>query len=129
MARYGPNSAAVTYASQSIADVTVIGDLERLARMAEITPIGAVAETHAFIGVTGMPPVTLEAPYSDDSNLLRDKVDDTGLGGTATLLITFGGTKTMSVSTIVTAIRRNISRGNLTMFAVDLQPTGTVTEA
>lgn len=129
MARYGPADAAVTYSSQAISDVTVIGNIERMARNQEITPIGASAETHAYIGVTGMGIVTLEAPYSDDSNNLRDKADDVGLGGTATLLITFGGTKTVSVSTIQVAQRRNIQRGSLTVFQVDLQPTGTVTEA
>lgn len=129
MARYGPADASITYSSQSIADCTVIGNLERMARNQEITPIGASAETHAYVGVTGMGVITLEAPYSDDANLLRDKADDVGLGGSATLVITFGGTKSMSVSTIQVAQRRNIARGALTVFQVDLQPTGTVTEA
>lgn len=129
MARYGPADVAVSYSSQSIADVTVIGDLETLARTEEITPFGSAYETHAAVGVKAMSRITLQAPYSDDANLLRDKADDVGLGGTATLAITFGGTKSVSVSTIQTAQRRRIQRGNLTVFEVELQPTGTITEA
>ena len=128
MARYGPADADVTYASQLIPDCTVVGSIERVARMEEITPIGSAVETHAYIGVTGGGIITLSAPYSDDANNLRDKADDTGLGGTATLLIAFGGTKTVSVSTVQVAQRRNIARGALTLFEVDLQPTGTYTE-
>jgi len=129
LARYGPNDATVTYASQSIADCVVIGEIEAIARMQEITPIGSAWETHAAVGVKGFGPITLEAPYSDDANLLRDKVDDTGLGGTATLVVLFGGTKQVSISTIVQSYRRAVARGNLTMFSVTLQPTGAPTEA
>lgn len=129
MARYGPADCAVTYASQSIADCTVISDIDVEALLEEITPFGSAWETHAYVGVKRMPAITLEAPYSDDSNLLRDKADDTGLGGTATLAITFGGTKSVSVSTVLKSMKRQVRRGALTHFSVTLQPTGTVTEA
>lgn len=129
MARYGPADAAVTYASQSIVDCTVISDIDVEALLEEITPFGSAWETHAAVGVKRAPEITLEAPYSDDANYLRDKADDTGLGGTATLLITFGGSKTYSVSTVLKSMKRKIERGRLTHFSVTLQPTGTVTEA
>lgn len=129
MARYGPADCAVTYASQSIADCTVISDAMTEALLAEITPFGSAWETHAAVGVKRMGEITLEAPYSDDSNLLRDKADDTGLGGTATLAVTIGGSKSFSVSTIQKSQKRAIKRGALTFFSVTLQPTGTVTEA
>lgn len=129
MARYGPADAAVTYASQAIADCTVISDIDVEALLEEITPIGSAWETHAAVGVKRAGEITLEAPYSDDANNLRDKADDTGLGGTATLLITFGSTKTFSVSTVLKSMKRQIRRGAITHFSVTLQPTGTVTEA
>lgn len=128
MARYGPADVAVTYSAQAIADCTVMSSVETLARMQEITPFGSAWETHAPTGVKAMAPITLSAPYTDDQNLLRDKADDVGLGGTATLLLGFGGTKTASVSTILTSTKRNVQRGSLTMFEMTLQPTGTVTE-
>lgn len=129
MARYGPADVSVTYASQAIADCTVISDIDVEALLQEITPFGSAWETHAAVGVKRSSPITLEAPYSDDGNLLRDKADDTGLGGTATLTIVFGGTKSYSVSTVLQSMKRSIQRGSLTNFAVTLQPTGTVTEA
>ena len=127
--RYGPADADVTYNSQLLPDVTVISDITVEALMNEITPIGVGWETHAGVGVKRAPTITLEAPYADDSNNLRDEVETVGLGNAATLLIAFGGSKTVSVSAIVQSITRNISRGNLTVFRAVLQPTGVVTEA
>ncbi len=129
MARYGPGDAAVTYATQALTDVTVITDIDAEMLLEEITAIGDDNEVHASVGVKRYPVITLTAPYSDDSNLLRDKADDTGLGGTATLLIAFGGSKTFSISTILKSTKRVISRGALTRFEATLQPTGAATEA
>lgn len=129
MARYGPGDAAVTYSSQSIADCTVITDIDAEMLLEEITAMGDDNEVHASVGIKRYPPITLTAPYSDDSNLLRDKADDVGLGGTATLLIAFGGSKTFSISTVQKMQKRVITRGQLTRFEVTLQPTGAATEA
>lgn len=131
MARYGPADCSVTYAAQAIADCTVISDIDAEALLEEITPLGSggANETHGYIGVKRYPEITLEAPYSDDSNLLRDKVDDTGLGGTATLVILFGGSKSFTISTLVKSTRRRVQRGAFTVFSVTLQPTGAATEA
>lgn len=128
MARYGPADVAVTYNSQALPDVTVITDAMTEALLQEITPLGSAWETHAAIGVSRMGEITLEAPYADDANQLQGEVEDqAGLGGTATLLLTFGSTNTLSVSTIVKTVSRVMSRGALTQFRVVLQPTGTVT--
>jgi hypothetical protein len=129
MARYGPADAEISYSATVIPDATVIGDLSREVITEEITPIGADDETHASVGVKRMAPITIEAPYSDDSNNLQDKLFDVGLGGTATLLVTFGGTKTVSVSTILQKIDRVITRGRLSIVRGTLVPTGAVTEA
>lgn len=129
MARYGPADATVTYSSQLIPDCTVISEIDLHAIIEEITPIGSAVETHAYVGVKGYGPITLEAPYSDDSNNLRDKADDVGIGGTATLAIVFGGTKSLSISTVQKSQKRAIARGGFTVFRVELQPTGSPTEA
>ena len=128
MARYGPADVTVTYSAQLLADVTVIGDIPKEAITEEITPFGQAWEQHANVGVSRMGEITLEAPYSDDQNLLRDKLDDVGIGGTATLLLAFGGTKTLSVSTILKSVTRNLSRGALSKVSAVLQPTGIPTE-
>lgn len=127
MARYGPDDVAVTYNSQALADVTVISDATTEALLQEITPFGSAWETHAAVGVSRMGEITLEAPYADDSNLLMDEVQTVGIGGTSTLALTFGGSNTLSVSTIVKSISRVMARGSLTVFRAVLQPTGTVT--
>jgi len=128
MARYGPADVTVTYAGQVLADVTVIGDIPKEMITEEITPLGSAWETHASVGVARLGEIMLEAPYSDDNNLLRDKLDDVGIGGTATLLISFGGAKSLSVSTILRRIVRNITRGQLSRVQGVLQTTGAPTE-
>lgn len=128
MARYGPGDVAITYSAQALDDVTMMSDMSHEMITEEITAFGQDDETHAPVGVRRMGPITLEAPYTDDSNDLADKLSDVGLGGTATLLIGWGGTKTTSVSTILQSIQRVASRGVLTKVRGVLQPTGAVTE-
>lgn len=129
MARYGPADVAVTYSAQALDDVTVISELPLEMLTEEITPFGSAWETHAPVGVKKLGPITLEAPYTDDSNDLNDKLFDVGIGGTATLLLGWGGTKTTSVSTVLQSIQRIASRGSLTKVRGVLLPTGVVTEA
>lgn len=129
MARYGPDDVAVTYAAQALDDVTVIGNITKEAILEEITPFGSAWQTHAAAGVSFFGEITLEAPYTDDSNDLADKLDDTGLGGTANLVILFGGSKQLTISTILKRIEREASRGALTKVRGILQPTGSPTEA
>jgi hypothetical protein len=129
VARYGPDDVSVTYSSQALDDVTVIGDISKEAILEEITPFGSAWETHAPVGVSRFSEIILEAPYTDDANDLTDKGDDVGLGGTATLVIVFGGTKQVSISTVLRQIVRTIGRGALTRSRLVLQPTGAPTEA
>lgn len=128
MARYGPADVAITYSAQALANVTMMSNLTKEMITEEITPLGDDWETHASVGVGRLGEITLEAPYTDDSNLLADKLDDVGIGGTATLLIGWGGTKTTSVSTILRRIERETARGALTKVRGILQPTGQPTE-
>lgn len=129
MARYGPADATVTYNGTLAPGVTVIGALSPEANLEEITPLGVAWESSAPVGVSKMAPIVLEEPYdSAASPTLRALVEAVGLGGTATLLVKYGGTKTTSVSTLVQKIERPIARGALSKFRATLQPTGTVTE-
>lgn len=129
MARYGPADVTVTYSAQLVPDVTVVGEINKEMIVQEITPVGSAWETHASVGVGRLGEIILEAPYSDDQNNLRDKLDDVGIGGTATLVLVFGGTKQLSISTVLKRIDRNIQRGNLTLVRGVLQTTGAPTEA
>jgi len=129
MARYGPADVTVTYNGNLIPDVTVIGEITKEMILEETTPFGVAWEQHASVGVGRVAPITLEAPYSDDATFLRARAEAVGIGGTATLLLVFGGAKSLSVSTVVMSITRTLERGALNRIAVELQPTGTPTEA
>lgn len=129
MARYGPADVNVTYNGQDVPDVTVVGGISKEMILEEITPVGSAWETHAKVGVGRFAAITLEAPFSDDANNLSDAGDDVGVGGTASLILLFGGTKQLTISTILQSIQRNIARGALTKTVLTLQPTGVPTEA
>jgi len=129
MAIYGPADADVSLAGSSVPDVTVVGELDKMARTEETTPFGVAPETHAYVGVYGMGPITFEAPYSTTAGDLAPVGDAAGIGGTLAVIITIGGSKTVSFSSIVTNIKRLIQRGALTKYSLTVQPTGAVTEA
>lgn len=129
MARYGPADCLVSLGGSNVPDVTVVGDLPKEAIIEQVTPIGVAWETHAKVGISRMSPVTLEAPYSTTAGDLAVVGDAAGLGATLAVIITIGGSKTCSFSSIVKSIKRNVSRGALDVYSLELQPTGTVTEA
>lgn len=129
MARYGPADVIVNYNGNVIPDVTVIGDIPKEMILEETTPFGVAWEQHASVGVGRVGPIVLEAPYADDATYLRTRLEAVGIGGTATLILTFGGTKTLTVSTILRNITRTLARGALNRVHAELQPTGTPTEA
>lgn len=129
MARYGPADVIVNYNGNVIADVQVIGDIPKEMILEEITPFGVAWEQHASVGVGRLGPITLEGVYADDATVLRTRLEAVGIGGTATLILTFGGTKTLTVSTVLRSITRTLARGALTRITAELQPTGTPTEA
>ena len=67
MAIYGPADTDVSLAGSSVPDVTVMSDLDEISLNEETTPLGVAAQTHAYVGVYGYPPVTFTAPYSSPS--------------------------------------------------------------
>ena len=129
MAVYGPADADVSLAGSSVPDVTVMGELDKVARMEETTPLGVAPEAHAYVGVYGMGPVTFEAPYSTTAGDLALVGDAAGIGGTLAVVVTIGGSKTVSFSSIVTNIKRLVQRGSLTKYSLTVQPTGAISEA
>lgn len=78
-------------------------------------------------GLKKVAPVTLTGMYDDTATTGPDVIFN-ALGATRTLKITWGGTKTTSVETIIQKYSRKPARGTLTKFEVTLQPTGAVTE-
>lgn len=128
MARYGPDDVTVNWNSTSLPDVTVIGDIMTEALLEEITPFGSSYQTHAGVGVQRWSELTLEAPYADDANQLQEETEDqVGIGASATLTLTFGGSNTISATCLVKSVTRVLERNALTKFRAVLQPTGTIT--
>lgn len=72
-------------------------------------------------------PVTLKGFYDDTAATGPDVIFN-AIGATRTLKITWGGSKTTSVETIIQTYKRMPTRGELTKFEVTLIPTGVVTE-
>jgi len=129
MAVYGPDDCTFSWAGALVPDVTVIGELDKLVGMEETTPLGVAWETHSGTGVKKLSPVTAEAPYSDTAGSLSIVAETAGVGGTVAIIVTLGGSKTVSFSSIVVGHKRAVARGGLSKSIVTIQPTGTITEA
>jgi hypothetical protein len=98
-----------------------------------------LADSHSFgdtwfetlaTGLKKMGDVTMGGFYDDTSSTGPDAVF-IGIGNTTTrtLTLTWGGTKTTSVETVILSYERTAKVGDMTMFQVVVRPTGTVTEA
>jgi hypothetical protein len=100
-----------------------------------------LAESHSFgdqwfeslaTGLRRMNEVELSGFYDDTASTGPDAIFNAVASGpgeaTRTLKLTWGGTKTTSVETLIRNYERRASVGNLTEFTVRLQPTGAVTE-
>ena len=138
MAKYGSNSLSVSLDNSGGTPV---------AMTAYITAINAVTvealleESHSFgdswfeslaTGMRRMSPVEISGIY-DDAAAGPDAIFNSPASApstsTRTLLITWGGSKTTSVETVITSFTRGATRNELTSYSVTLTPTGTVTEA
>ncbi len=129
MPRYGPADVTVTYNAQVLPDVTVIGDISKEAILEEVTAFSESWETQGDVGVSRFGEIVLEAPFNDSANQLSDEGDTVGLGGSAVLVLLFGGTKQLTITTLLRSITRSLARGSLTKSRLTLQPSGAPTEA
>lgn len=120
------SSDALQDMSQYIMDTPPSFDREAL--IEEITAAGDADEAHAKVGLNKVAPITMGGAFDDQATTGPDAIFN-AIGDTRTLKVTWGGSKTSSVETIITNYVRNASRGELTKFTVTVQPTGAVTEA
>ena len=100
---------------------------DREAILEEITAAGDADEAHAKVGLNKVNPITMGGAFDDTATTGPDAIFN-AIGDTRTLKVTWGGTKTSQVETIITNYVRTPARGELTKFTVTLQPTGAVTE-
>jgi hypothetical protein len=108
--------------------VMSINGMDKEAILEEITAAGDDFEQYAS-GMTRVNVITITGLYDDTASTGPDVVfNAVGNATTRTLKFTWGGTKTTSVECIIKKYSRKPSRGELTKFEVELQPTGVVTE-
>jgi hypothetical protein len=109
--------------------VTEISTVDKEALEEDVTYIGAGTEQHAAVGISRAAEITLSGPYDDTATTGPDAIfNAVGNTTTRTLKITWGGTKTTSVETVIKSYKRVAKKGALTGYEVVLVPTGTVTE-
>lgn len=136
MADYGSADVVVKVdnTSDTLVDISThvltIGNIEKEALMEEVTALGASWFAHLATGVFSMAEIPLAGVYDDGAtapDALLGGNDD--LGDARTLEVTFGGSKKITVETIVKSFKRIIAKGEKTKYECILQPTGTPTEA
>ena len=137
MAKFGSSDVKVEVdnAAGSLVDLSQyidsVGEVNISAALQDSHAMGDAWVERLATGLKQHEPIELEGFYDDTDTTGPNVVlhgDGVAIGATRTLKITFGGTKSISVETIITAFRRAITRGELTRFVAVLTPTGAVTE-
>ena len=119
--------------------VTAINGFHLNAPTVDVTPAGQTWIRQLFGGILSGDTFTITGVYDDtattgpdalfnDPGCINTTATGSPLNKTRTLLLTYGGTKTSQVETIITAYNRDPVKGQPTMYSVDLTPTGAVTE-
>lgn len=134
MAKYGSNSIVIEVdnASNSLVDlsqyITAINGVSKEVLTEESTTFGDTWEEHLSAVIKRMEPIELDGFYDDTATTGPHVILDS-LGDTRTFKITWGGSKTTSVETILKKYQRMAQVKGLTKFKATLQPTGAPTEA
>jgi hypothetical protein len=139
MAKYGPASLRVEYdnsggtltdISQHVLEINDVS-VENLIEMTRT--FGDSWDESLPIGVGKMSDVTISGVYDDTAAtapdaLFANRVPELPGANTRTLKLTWGGTKTTSVETVLMKYDRTADRTALTKWSATLRPTGAVTE-
>lgn len=134
MAKYGPADFVVSLDDTGGSPVDMTQYVDDVSSI-DITAI--IEESHGFgkswaeqlySGVKRMEPVTFSGFFDDTASTGPDVVFNAP-GETRTMLLTLGGSKTVSTEAIITTYTRTPGRNASTRYSVVLTPTGTVTEA
>lgn len=125
---YGSKDVTVTFGGTAItAYVDPSTTIEREAILQNATTFGTAWETWLDTGSRKLSPITFggveQFQVSTNCRALLAE------GTTGSLVVTYGGAKTTTVSCIVSKFATVMASEKLHVFKVTLQPTGTVTEA
>lgn len=108
--------------------VQTINGLDVEAVIEEAHTFGDSWVEQLFTGLKRAADVTLGGLY-DDTAATGPNAIFNALGDTRTLRVTWGGTKTSSMETLIKQFKRTPARGELTKYEVTLAITGAITEA
>ena len=125
---YGSKDASVTFGGTAItAMISPAADIEREAILQESTPVAVAWKTFLATGSKSLAPITFggieDFQASTGSRALLAE------GTSGSLVVTYGGAKTTTVTCIVQKYKTVMASEKLHVFSVTLQPSGTVTEA
>ena len=131
MAKYSSKDLTITYGGTDMTQhVRSINGVDIEAILEESHSFGDTWFESLSTGMKRMNPIELGGLYDDTATTGPDaKFGPTALGTSASLVITWGGTKTTTVTAFVAKYSRGAQLGALTNYSVTLQPSGTVTEA
>ena len=133
MAKYGPSDLIISVDDSGDSPVTVTAFIDSQtaveieAIIEESHSFGKSWVEHLFTGIKRMSELTFVGFY-DDAAANFDAIF-IGIGGTRTVLLTWGSSKTTSFEAIITKYVRTAGRNASTRATATLMPTGTVTEA
>jgi len=124
---YGSKDVAVSFGSAITSMVQPETDIEREALLQESTPFGSIWKQWLDTGSRVLAPITFSGieqfQITTGSRALLAE------GTSASLVVTYGGSKTTTVTCIVQKYVTKMVSEKLHVFTVTLQPTGAVTEA
>jgi len=138
MAKSVPSGIKIEYdnAGGTLVDITQyvqsINGFQMESVVEEVHTFGDSWEEYLPVGIGKLAPIEIEGLWDDTADGLVDlmggRVPETPTTNTRTLKITWAGTKTSSVETILQTFETNPERNSLTRCRVVLQPYGTITE-
>lgn len=136
MAKYGGNNTVIMFDNSGGTPVDMSQYVEEIS---ELAVEAMLEESHTFgdswreqlnAGLKFMPDITIKGKYDDTATTGPDAIfNAVGNTTTRTLTVTFGGSKTRAVETIIKKYGASPRRGRITTYEVVLAPTGTVTDA
>jgi hypothetical protein len=140
MAKSVPSGVKIEYdnAAGTLVDISqhvlTINEFNIESLMEEVHTFGDSWEEYLPIGIGRLGQIQIGGLWDDTAStgpdaLFGGRVPETPTTNTRTLKITWAGSKTSSVETVLMAYNRALDRNALTKYTVVLQPYGQVTEA
>jgi len=131
MAKYGQDDLTISVggtAMSAYVDTINGADIEALLQQSDT--FGDSWVEQLYTGIKRMEPITLEGFYDDTATTGPDVKFGAGtLGTSVEVIITWGASKTTTVTCIISRYARTPARGELTRYSVTLTPSGAAVEA